>query len=512
MLSMRMATLLRDTSWEWSNGRWHSGPFWIAPYDHPALEIWSIHDHRRVAFQVRERLPGQDTHAPGSPRPVNKRAYDQALADARTWAAAHHLIEITEQGITVTTGPSSPAPVYFTVRQTALHAHWDITQLRDVMPHQSLDPIEIARLLALTGHYSTHTAWQAVHLLTERATIAFNDGELTVHMPEGARHDQERELAANAPVLDAYEQLLDAVLADRQYLPERTAIELSGGMDSSNVAMSLASRHGPTLCSGALIQEGEAGAQQQRRRQEMMDYGGFKDTALRAADFLPLDPRTSALGPLGPHEEIYIAGQSALLAEWKADGILWAATGVGGDEMLSLPPKPHPPLTASDVPPWLTPLTSEALREQGAGIPPAPPISDSTLRAMTCGAPMYLRAGLWPLYPLADPTMWRFGQWLPAEWRQGKRLAHERLARLGFSDEVVHPPLRENFHAVLQQALARFGTASIREILASGSPLLEGGYIDAAELRAAADRLEHQKPTRKDQMVTHVLRLHRALI
>ncbi|WP_274558092.1 hypothetical protein [Streptomyces spiramyceticus] len=465
-----------------------------------------------MVFQVRERLPGQQAHGPASPRPVSERAYNEAVVEARAWARSHHLIEITPQGVTVSTGAHCPAPVYLTAHHTALHAHWDITALRKVMPHQRLDPVEITRLLALTGHYSTHTAWEAVHLLSERSSAHFHDGELTVYLPEAARHDEPRELAPDARVLDGYEQILDAVLADHHYLPERTAIELSGGMDSSNVAMSLSIRHGPTLVSGALLQEGAAGEQQKQRREAMIRYAGFRDTTLRAADYLPMDPQHALGIPLGPHEEIYIAGHGTLLAKWKADGMLWAAAGVGGDEMLSLPPEPHPPLTSADVPRWLTPSTFEALRDQESGIPPAPPISDSTLRALACGAPMYLRAGLWPLYPLADPAMWRFGQWLPFSWRRNKRLARFRLQRLGFDLEVTHPPLRENFHEVLQKALARFGPDAIRAMLDSGSPLIDGGFVDADELSAAAVRLEHQQPAARDEMVAHVLRLHHALI
>jgi asparagine synthase (glutamine-hydrolysing) len=313
-------------------------------------------------------------------------------------------------------------------------------------------------------------------------------------------------------VIDGYERLLDAVLADHHYVPERTAIELSGGMDSSNVAMSLATRHGPILASGALIQEGAAGEQQTRRRDAMIRYAGFRDTALRAADYLPMDPQYAPRVRLGPHEEIYIAGHSRLLAKWKADGALWAVAGVGGDEMLSLPPAPHPPLTPADVPSWLAPGVFEALRDQESGIPPAPPISDSTLRALACGAPMYLRAGLWPLYPLADPAMWRFGQWLPFSWRRNKHLARVRLQRLGFDPEVSHPPLRENFHDVLRRSLTRFGPAAIRTMLDTGSPLFDGKFVDADELAAVAVRLERQQLTEQDGMVAHVLRLHHALI
>lgn len=511
MLSMRFDTASISTSWEWAGDRWRSGSSWISPYDHPALETWSARDSQRVVFQVRERAPGRPPHSPGSPRPLSQRAYNEAFNEATSWARAHHLIEITLNGITVSTGAHAPAPVYLTANHGILHGHWDVTRLRSAMPNQHLDPIEIARLLALTGHYSTRTAWQGISLLTERSSASFHDGELRVRMPEPARHDEPRELAPDARVLDGYERLLDAVLADHHYLPERTAVELSGGMDSSNVAMSLATRHGPVIFSGALIQQGAAGEQQKRRREAMIRYAGFRDTVLRAADYLPLDPRHAPRVQLGPHEEIYIAGHSRLLAKWKADGVLWAAAGVGGDEMLSLPPEPKPPLTPSEVPCWLTPNTFEALRDQESGIPPAPPISDSTLRALVCGAPMYLRAGVWPLYPLADPVMWRFGQWLPFSWRRKKHLARVRLQRLGFDAEVTHPPLRENFHDVLHRALSRFGPAAIRTMLESGSPLIDGKFIDADELAAVALRLERQPPTQQDSMVAHVLRLHHAL-
>ncbi|MFI6374767.1 hypothetical protein [Streptomyces sp. NPDC050546] len=512
MLSMRIDGTLTSTSWEWAGDRWRGGSSWISPCDHPALETWSARDSQRVVFQVRERMPGRSPHSPSSPRPVIARVYDDALSEASTWERAHHLIEITPSGITVSTGAHGPAPVYLTTNRSTLHGHWDVARLRSAAPHQRLDSIEIARLLALTGHYSTRTAWQAITLLTERSSAWFHDGELRMRMPEPARHDEPRELAPDARVVDGYERLLNAVLADHHYVPERTAIELSGGMDSTNVAMSLAARHGSALITGALIQEGKAGEQQRRRREAMIRYAGFRDTALRAADYLPMDPQHSPSMPLGPHEEIYIAGHSRLLAKWKADGVLWAAAGVGGDEMLSLPPQLRPPLEPDEAPRWLTPTTVEALRDQESGIPPAPPISDSTLRALACGAPMYLRAGLWPLYPLADQAAWRFGQWLPFSWRRNKHLARVRLQRLGFGREVTHPPLRENFHAVLNQALTRFGPATIRAMLDSGSPLIDGKFIDADELAAVALRLEQQQPTQKDQMVAHVLRLHRALV
>jgi hypothetical protein len=63
---------------------------------------------------------------------------------------------------------------------------------------------------------------------------------------------------------------------------------------------------------------------------------------------------------------------------------------------------------------------------------------------MACGAPRYLRAGMWTLAPLAHPDLVRFSEWLPAQWRRGKRLLRYYLARLGLPDLVVNPVLVEN--------------------------------------------------------------------
>ncbi|WP_435241526.1 asparagine synthase-related protein [Streptomyces cucumeris] len=515
MFSMRIGTL-HNLPWTWSNGRWVSGTAWIAPYDHPALETWSLRDSTRVAFQLRERIQDRERIAPADPHPVSPRAYNAALADAHQWPAAHHLIEIIPDAVTVTTGGRATAPVYLAVNHGALHADWDITQLRLVIPHQKLDPVEIARSLGLAGHYSTRTVFESVHLLTERGQGVFRDGMLTLTAPPACEHDQARELADNAPVVEAYVELLDSVLADHYHAPQHTAVELSGGMDSSNVALSLARRHGPGISAGALLQDGEAGKQQVRRRSAVMHYCGIKeDTTLPAAEYLPLDPRWTSDQRLGPHEEIYMAGHSRLLSAWRNQGILWAATGVGGDEMLSLPmpASERAQMSHRHLPTWFTRRTREAIEDQQHGVPPAPPISDSTLRAMACGAPMYLRAGVWPLYPLADPVMWKFGQWLPTQWRRNKHLARARMEHCDvFPREVAHPRLRENFHHVWDASLLRFAPSLTRDMLKHGSVLIDDGYVAPKALAEAADRIGDGRPYQEDSMLGHTLRLHQALI
>ncbi|MEV5264801.1 hypothetical protein [Streptomyces werraensis] len=511
MLSARILDLRPGAAWVFSGDRWRSGASWIAPYDHPALETLAVRDGRRVFFHVRERLPGCSVENTCVPALLDERAYDASLAAARDWPRGHLLAEVTEAGFTLSAGHCCPAPVYYSVAGEELHLHWDLAVLRGLLPHQGLDEVEVPRLLTLSGYYSRRTVWSAASMLTERSALCFDGTSVTVREPRPALHETARVLDEDADVVGGYERLLNAVLADTWYVPERTAVELSGGMDSSNVALSLAARHGSLPRAGALVHDGEVGAQQMRRRRELLAVTGFDDTVVRAADFPPLDPQSRPAWRLGPQEETYIAAHSRLLRSWVADGVLWVATGVGGDEMLSLTPAERgsqrqyrPP-----VPPWLTERAVEALADGESGIPPAPPVSDSVLRAIACGAPMYLRSGLWPLYPLADHAAWRFGQWLPVEWRRDKRLARERMARAGLSRQVTHPPLRESFHGVLQEAVQRFAPEQVREVM-KGSPLLDFGFLDAGELAAAAERLE-RGVSAQDEMIVHVLRLHAAL-
>jgi len=78
-------------------------------------------------------------------------------------------------------------------------------------------------------------------------------------------------------------------------------------------------------------------------------------------------------------------------------------------------------------------------------------------------------------------TVLRFGESLPLEWRRGKRLMRLRLERAGYSREVVHPPLRENFAATCEAAMLRDGLPLLSQWL-PGSVLALQGLLDPVRL------------------------------
>lgn len=96
-----------------------------------------------------------------------------------------------------------------------------------------------------------------------------------------------------------------------------------------------------------------------------------------------------------------------------------------------------------------------------------------------------MKRGLWPINPLAAPTVVRLAESLPTPWRAGKHLLRQRLADTGFSADVVRPSLQENFHHILRTAMKRHGAHMLEDILDDGALLVSRGYLDERELRTA---------------------------
>lgn len=122
-----------------------------------------------------------------------------------------------------------------------------------------------------------------------------------------------------------------------------------------------------------------------------------------------------------------------------------------------------------------------------------------------------LHAGLWPVHPLADPSLIRFGEWLPREWRARKRLHSDRLHRLGCATDLVKPPLAENFAPVMEQALHQYGLDYLRRMLADGATLIEQGYVDPDGLVTTIDRLTDGAFARRDTEIYAVIAVEAAL-
>jgi hypothetical protein len=499
MFKLRIHPRDIDGPWTWTGRQWQAGTSWIEPYTHPALEVLGP-DDTSPAMIIRERCPA----VTGQPHHTG-------------WPGDFITIQPSNGTMWIEAGVRGVAPLYLIVTDTVLHGSWDVADLAPSLRHAPLNEHEVVRQLSTTFRYTHDTLWQGLHWLTERSQAVFGAHGLGMRYPLPAGHGRPRELAPGADPVAAYEQLLDLALSQRFYDPASTAVELSGGLDSANVAASLGAAHPGQIAAAAMIIVGPAGVQQQDRRRQMIDLFRLgPDVTTSMTDNLPLRPggRRASRALITPYDELYDEGKTTLLGLLRSRGIRTVATGIGGDEMVALTAAElsRAPLGTDPLDlPWTGPHSRDLRGGFDTGTAPASIVNEVTLLAAACVAPPILRAGMWPIHSLADPALIRFGEWLPYSWRHLKRLHVARLERVGCGPYLVDPPLRENFEPVMDEALHRHGVAFLRAMLDRGSPLIDDGYLNPDELAAAATRITDGTPAPGDNSVCNVIALEAAL-
>lgn len=495
--------------WHPADGSWRhdskpgQGVGWIEPFTHPALEhqlVLGPGGHGFIINRERRRGTAQVSRVH---RARDDTAYARLRAQATAWPLGFVLLDLDPAAVQITASAWGLAPVHLTSSPDgALHGSWDLMDLLDAATDR-LNPVEVVRFLTYTPVYSCHTLLADVQTVTERATATFTrrpggSGRLRIDYPGPGLHALPRRLRQGADPVAAFEDLLAQVIEQWEFTPATAVADLSGGMDSTNVALTLAQLHPGRVTTGAMLLAGPYGQQQSRRRAQLRRTGFASDYQLQMVDHLPFAPD----GPRArghrfhPQEGPYAEARNLLLDRYVADGARVVFTGLGGDEVMKLRTneithsggrRPEPPLRIGDhnEPVYLGDQGRRLLEARYDNAAPVGPTLWSILDAYAALYPHYMRRGLWPINPLAAPQIVRLAESLPASWRTKKRLFRDRLTRLGFSQEVVHPPLPENFQHILDLAMRRHGVTLLESLLDDGSRLVADGYLDEAELRRA---------------------------
>lgn len=503
MLNFQLDQSRSDLTWNWLGSRWVCGSSWVEPFQHPMLEHFAVTDGRSTLLVVRERQAATATALPlaGRASQVDVVTYEQYVREVRTWPLEFLSVEHChrDDGFVLRAGQWGTAPIYLVESGPRLRGSWSWTDLRGYLRADRLNELEIARVLTHHDRYSRETLFEDVHRLTERAEATFGSGHgLQLAYPAPAVHKKPRKVWPGLDVIGIYEEELERAVAAWPYRPRETAIELSGGMDSANVAMTLAARGEREILAYALIFGGDIGQQQLRRRREMIEYCGFKDLRIDALEYAPLMTygARAAGDAISPLAEAFHEAVERMLDQARACGISTVFTGDGGDELLGLRAAEWESLNKvpsrfnpnQQLPVWLGQRTIELVGHVDSNLAPSSVINHATLLGFAARTPQFMEARMWPLSPLCSPRLIELCEQLPLEWRHGKSLCRERLRRLGFSDEVINPPLRENFRHVMEYGLAEFGMPLLVKLL-DDSILVDHGYVDADGLRAAHDRI-----------------------
>lgn len=487
--------LLRPTP---SGDGWVLGTSHLTPYTHPCLEAGLTATEDQALLVIRERartttwcsdLAVTDHVGPDE--------FHRRLEEARTWPLGYVLIELTPGQVQLNASPWGVAPVHLATADGTLRGSWDLI---DLVPHvnsRKFDPLSVIRFLTYATHYSCATLLADVVTVTERATATWTGGGLDIAYPKPAAHSLPRELAEDADPVGAFEQVLQGVINRWEFNPDQTVADVSGGMDSTNVALALAQLYPGRVHTGAMLLAGPMGHQQVRRRTEVLAHGFGPDHTMRMVDRLPFNPKDRRRRglPFDPQEGPYAEARDVLLATYAEHGKRVLFTGLGGDEAMKLRTTererlgvrtPSPLRQRDGAPAFLGEFGRELAPRRFEGAAPIGPTLWSILDCFGAFYPQHMRHGIWPINPFAAPEVVRLAESLPAEWRHRKRLLCDRVARCGFSQDVSHPDLPENFQHILDAAMRRHGVDLLLEVLDRGSLLVEDGYLDADELVHAA--------------------------
>ncbi len=459
---------------------------YIRAYQHEMLITTTCLENNALHYSVKEKIRNSPQT---SEIPLSS---EQLFEDVAHWPLDSIMVSVYRDGnrlsVEFLSGTVRTSPLYIAWTPERVRASWDITALCTEETMADLNVPVLCAEIALENSYTPKTIFRNVIRLMERMHVRADANGISIREPNPAPVFTPRKLAANADPGNAYARLLQAALVRPAWSPDRTAFELSGGLDSTSlVAISSTSEMPARFTSGTLL-PGEIGKQQRNRRNEVRSLlKSSKDVTVEGAEALCSLSLNQAFSPI-PFENPNSPVGSILLKELRGRGITTIVTGIGGDELFSLHPWEQE--TSSLAQPKSIPYLNHSPGRDSCFISaedtsPFPSIAASSLLAACNRAPMFMRAGVWLVNPLCSPELTQFAQQLPLEWRADRRLLRELLAKMGLTS--FSKPYPSETYDQLNIINIKQHQRDIR-LLFQQSRLADLNIIDRAELESCFEK------------------------
>ncbi len=527
MLSLTFPCDESAGQWRHDGRSWRSGRIKITPYAHPNLEHLSRAGPSGALFVVRERRADRAGETPAPLDLTPDAAVADLRAEMRAWPGDFVMVAVPADGPSceLEAGRWGTAPVFLTAGARGLEADWDPTRL---YPHlrAGVDFGRLAHTLVNLGcPYSRRTLFPDLWQLTERATAVWTpEAGVGVVYPPTLQWPRVGRLRPDADVFGAFRGAVERSLGRWFDLGrEPIATELSGGLDSTALTIIAAMVSPATVRSYGIIMPGDNGRHQAARRDEVIGKFGLHDTTITPDGLLPFAAPSRRLfdGSIVPWGEYYHELVGGLLARMRADGVRTVVTGVGGDEISTLRYNEYyrdvdididvydpdavenqwayEPEAPTEIPDFLSAQAREAF-DANLGFDPAPEgaMELSALESAQAGAPLYLRAGVWPVSPYCDPDLVDLVRRLPLEWRDDRRLQRDFLRQSGCSEAVAAPTVTESFSPIMVAAMRQAAAPELRALF-KDSRLADLGLVDGGVLRRSYEAfVTEASPGRED--------------
>lgn len=501
------------------DGKLKIGRSVISAYDHACCETLFIQATDRWFYVVREQLDSSpDTLTQFLHNPDEYRSLYQENV---RWPLDYVLIEVVHNGqnarLRVRAGSLGMAPLYFSVSQGKLTLSWDFADLAAIGSH-AIDFEIAAHFLALHTFYTSRQVCTGISMLTERSSLYVDGSDVRFIYPSAAPEAVPMPLRAEVDALAVFETLLNSALSARKGAVDTLALELSGGMDSTAVAVAAVTRWGAPIVSKGIILSGKCRESQIQRRQIVAEQLGLSDEQIEMTDFMP----TLNLNPLcrnleHPFAELYLDAFQALWASVSASGRGILLTGIGGDELFprfDIDPGMKCPRAGDRLHVINTLaeslLTKRALHASRAALlcdAPRGVIPETSLLANVCRSPYMLRNGLWPVNPLCDPNLVAYCHRLPVEYRLKRELVRRYLRTKLKSDLFPINYEKETFESVLPEVIAQHSDrigCQLRECA-----LADLGLVKLDAVKALLDKVARTRNTAATAPVAFFLFLER---
>jgi len=463
----------------------------ITPFAHRLLRTLVVESGERIAIACLERFPG-DPHEIEHVRVADDRGLADHLDPIRSHLLDWSLLGIDRRSATISWQASQvhAAPVYLCATEGRIRIDWDCSRLLRETGCVAIDRDAMMSQLAGCASYSSRTLVSGLYRSVAGATLIAHEGRVETQLRPPATAPGSQELASDTQPENMLFDTIGSLLSARDLDARRTAVEISGGMDSALIGLAAAERLGSGLLSYGAQFDGAMGDAQRYRRELLCRHSGFQDMAFPASRFLPFSPQSPRRDRFGvwPQDENYPEMFAAIFDLLARAGIDTLTSGFGGDELYTVYAgeecdedggtpviEDHPFLTEA----------GRAAARRGSGNGTAGIIADTSWLSTHGRAQRLLRRGIWPIYPYINPVLARYVAALPLAYRRDRTLLRRTLTiRLGdplFERDYV----KESFRDVAIAGIT--GNRDWLRDVVGRSRILDMGLVDRGRVFAALD-------------------------
>ena len=355
--------------------------------------------------------------------------------------------------------------------------------------------------------------------LYDRVRLTWRGGEYVVkHPPDGLITQLADMPASNA---GQFKQALESTLDAYWDRYDNIAFQLSGGVDSA-IAPGYYADKGNRVLTVSLGLPGQMGIRQRAKLTAMQERFGIDNyiVDLNPSKHTPFMEASQGNYIVSEFSDLHLVATKQLADYLAERRIATVFTGVGGDELCqNINPRSVLPFgeiqeerLQAQLPSYTTDafaklyqkIQTEALAHASGSVPA---IAYSTLLTHLGFNNTFIDRNIWPVAPLANPTLFLFTQTIPAWHRYDKNLLRIYQFARGYPESIVHPETTEDFSEFIHTCKPKL--AQLFKDRFQTSRLVEQGLIDS-------DRLAHyvqevvDAPFHKED--TRILELMRLLV